>query len=297
MQALTDVWTGDAGTAQSKQADRLIPTGMLGSIRWWFEVLVRGLGGAPCDPSANQKACLNEEHCVVCELFGCTGWARKFRFDVRNAQGAVITLKLTKNTTFHLRFTPLRAVKAEEWVLLELTLRLISEFGALGGKTVLKPSTQNNKVQHADFGLVKWNGTVSTTYTRQQLATYVSGWTKKPAIHGATWASCSHMWFVDGKHLTRTSDTASTFNKVLGRPEAKSSAASGDSWRAGSRGVSKKVFSFKSPARTFGFVQQTSELDGVRDELRPIWSQPAANDWFVSGDALVSRLFPPMGGA
>ena len=94
MQALTDVWTGDAGTAQSKQADRLIPTGMLGSIRWWFEVLVRGLGGAPCDPSANQKACLNEEHCVVCELFGCTGWARKFRFDVRNAQGAVITFPI-----------------------------------------------------------------------------------------------------------------------------------------------------------------------------------------------------------
>lgn len=47
LQALTDIWTGDAGTAQSKQATRLIPTGLLGSIRWWFEVLVRGLGGAP----------------------------------------------------------------------------------------------------------------------------------------------------------------------------------------------------------------------------------------------------------
>jgi len=113
LQALTDIWTGDADTAQSKQANRLVPTGLLGSIRWWFEVLVRGLGGAPCDPSSNQKACLNEQHCVVCELFGCTGWARKFRFDVRNAQDAVIISKLTKGTTFHLRFTPLRAVKAD----------------------------------------------------------------------------------------------------------------------------------------------------------------------------------------
>ncbi len=293
LQALTDIWTGDADTAQSKQANRLVPTGLVGSIRWWFEVLVRGLGGAPCDPSANQKACLNEQHCVVCELFGCTGWARKFRFDVRDAQGAVITSKLTKNTTFHLRFTPLRAVKDEEWALLELTLRLISDFGALGGKTVLKPSAQNNKVQHADFGLVRWFGTASATHTRDRLASYVSTRTKKPSVPDAAWASCEHMWFVDGKHLTRTSDTASSFNKVLGRPEAKSSSAHDDSWRAGRQGVSKKVFSFKAPARTFGFVQQTSELETTRDELRAIWSMPATGDWFVSGEALLSRLFPP----
>lgn len=292
LQALTDVWTGDAGTAQSKQADRLLPTGLLGSIRWWFEVLVRGLGGAPCDPSTSQKACLNEQHCAVCELFGCTGWARKFRFDVRNAQGAIIISRLTMGTKFHLHFTPLRAVKAEEWALLELTLRLISEFGALGGKTVLKPSNQNNKVQHADFGLVKRNGTVSPTHTREQLASYVSAWTKKPTVNEAAWASCSHMWFIDGKHLTRTSETSSSFNKVLGRPEPKSSSAQGDSWRAGSRGASKKVFSFKSPARTFGFVQQSTEFDGVRDELRAIWNQPTSNDWFVSGDVLIARLFP-----
>src|SRR5690606_40086882 len=55
LQALTDIWTGDAGTAQSKQANRFVPTGLLGSIRWWFEVLVRGLGGAPCDPSSNHQ--------------------------------------------------------------------------------------------------------------------------------------------------------------------------------------------------------------------------------------------------
>lgn len=298
LQALTDVWTGDASTAQSKNANRLITTGLLGSIRWWFEVLVRGLGGAPCDPSANQKSCLNDQHCVVCKLFGCTGWARKFRFDVRNAQGAVITSRLAKDAVFRLRFTPLRAVQAEEWALLELTLRLISEFGALGGKTVLKPSTQNNKVQHADFGLVRWMGAPSTTHTREQLTQYVSACTKKPTVYGATWATCSHMWFVDGKHLTRTSDTASPFNKVLGRPEAKPSSAQGDSWRAGSRGVSKKVFSFKSPARTFGFVQQTSELDGLRDTLRSVWCLPASsNEWFLSGDNLLGRLCSPVEGA
>lgn len=305
LEALTDVWTGDAGTAQSKQANRLLPTGLLGSIRWWFEVLVRGLGGAPCDPSMNQKTCLNEQHCVACELFGCTGWARKFRFDVRTEQGAVITSKLTKGTKFHLRFTPLRAVKPAEWALLELTLRLISEFGAFGGKTVLKPSNQNSKTQHADFGLVKLVTTPTTTaHTRQQLASYVSAWPKKPPVNGAAWASCGHMWFVDGKHLTRQNQNISTFNRVIGRPEPKNDSANGDSWLAGRRAQSgrngrpaveaesKKVFSFQQPPRTFGFVQQTAELDATREKLRGAWSLPATpTDWFLSGDVLLIRLF------
>jgi CRISPR-associated protein Cmr1 len=304
LQALTDIWTGDAGTAQSKQANRLIPAGLLGSIRWWFEVLVRGLGGVPCDPSAEQKACLNDQHCVVCELFGCTGWARKFRFDVRNAQGAVITAKLIKGATFYLRFTPLRAVKAEEWALLELTLRLIGEFGALGGKTVLKPSNENNRAQHADFGLVKLVTTPTATHTRQQLANYVSTWTKKPTVNGAAWASCSHMWFVDGKYLTRQNQNTSTFNRVIGRPEPKRDSANGDSWLAGRRAQSgrngrpavdaesKKIFSFQQPPRTFGFVQQTSEFDATREKLRGVWSLPVTSTgWFLLGDALLISLF------
>jgi len=70
--ALTDIWTGDA----SGEGVRLIPTGLLGSIRWWFEVLVRGLGGKACDPTVDgvrcpaQKKAVHESgrHCVVCPL-------------------------------------------------------------------------------------------------------------------------------------------------------------------------------------------------------------------------------------
>jgi len=94
LRALTDLWTGDL----NGKPDRLITTGLLGSIRWWFELLVRGLGGSACDPSPEDRKmnppecrCPNKKvekandpghHCVVCELFGCTEWARKFRFEV-----------------------------------------------------------------------------------------------------------------------------------------------------------------------------------------------------------------------
>lgn len=154
-EALTDIWTGDA----EGKPGRLIPTGLLGSIRWWFEVLVRGLGGSACDPTLDGVRCPEQEikdphapghHCVVCELFGCTGWARKFRFAVLDEQGHVKVDQIVKNQKFILRFTPLRRIADEEWALLDLTLRLIAEYGAIGGKTVFKPTDEPGL---ADLGL------------------------------------------------------------------------------------------------------------------------------------------------
>jgi CRISPR type III-B/RAMP module RAMP protein Cmr1 len=148
--ALTDIWTGDASRDASRRGDRLIATGLLGSIRWWFEVLVRGLGGRACDPTLPEVRCpapnkIPSEpghHCVVCELFGCTGWARKFRFDVLDETGQPKSSQIKAKDIFILRFTELRPIREEEWCLLDLTLRLIAEYGAIGGKTVLKPSDE-----------------------------------------------------------------------------------------------------------------------------------------------------------
>ena len=155
--ALTDIWTGD----WKRQGDGLVPTGLVGSIRWWYEVLVRGLGGAACDPTGSdanhtgqkgersvrcpedrKKATEPGHHCVVCELFGCTGWARKFRVMVLDNDGNVIQDQIKTNQTFTLRFVPLRPIREEEWCLLDCTLRLIAEYGAIGGRTVLKPSDE-----------------------------------------------------------------------------------------------------------------------------------------------------------
>ncbi len=101
LKALTDLWTGDA----EGKGQRTIPTGFLGSIRWWFEVLARGLGGAACDPSEEGNRCPGQQskRCVVCELFGCTGWARKFRFEVRDGSGAIPQDHIRRNVAFNLR--------------------------------------------------------------------------------------------------------------------------------------------------------------------------------------------------
>jgi len=95
LKTLTPIWTGGVdGTC-----DRLHETGLIGSLRWWYEAIVRGLGGYACDPTEHSctfdeekyhKSKASDERqrlrdagiCDACQLFGCTGWARRFRLQV-----------------------------------------------------------------------------------------------------------------------------------------------------------------------------------------------------------------------
>lgn len=92
LRTLTPLWTGGV---QGK-VDRIHESGILGSLRWWYEVMVRGLGGEACDPSKGEcaydeqkyrKSSASNEYqrlrdaglCDVCQVFGATGWRRRFR--------------------------------------------------------------------------------------------------------------------------------------------------------------------------------------------------------------------------
>jgi CRISPR-associated protein Cmr1 len=77
IQTLTPLWTGGVDGGM----DRIHETGIIGSLRWWYEAIVRGLGGKACDPSkhsCNYSAGL----CDVCQVFGATGWRKRFQIDV-----------------------------------------------------------------------------------------------------------------------------------------------------------------------------------------------------------------------
>ncbi|MEA5617953.1 type III-B CRISPR module RAMP protein Cmr1 [Cronbergia sp. UHCC 0137] len=106
IQTLTPIWTGGVETGK---VDRIHETGLLGSLRWWMEVLVRGMGGVVCDPTAESDSCgehsdrnsLDQKKyhqsqatdqrqklrdgglfCDVSHIFGATGWKRQFRLSV-----------------------------------------------------------------------------------------------------------------------------------------------------------------------------------------------------------------------
>ena len=103
---------------------------------------------------------------------------------------------------------------------------------------------------------------------------------------------------MNGQTLTRQGNNTSSFNRVIKRPEPKQQSSQGDSWLAGYRpnprrkieAESKKVFSFKKPARTFGFVKPgLIEFEEMRKRLEDVWGQ---DGWqFLTGDAILGQLF------
>ena len=88
---VSPLYTGDA----SKKARRVISTGLLGSLRWWYEAIIRGLGGWACDPTDERLRCppngqtvkpetVTRLLCPACQLFGATGWAKRFILTVED---------------------------------------------------------------------------------------------------------------------------------------------------------------------------------------------------------------------
>lgn len=178
LRALTPLWTGNA----DGKCDDLKESGIIGSLRWWYEALLRGLGSNVCDPTDEDSRCkldqkkfhedinsgksvleaLNKQNiCPACQLFGCSGWARKFRLEIsfreksfnytipevwigtrekRNKKRNKRYLKrkisgFMSDGSIVLTFIPLKDISKKEWVLLNSTLKVIKDYGAIGAHT------------------------------------------------------------------------------------------------------------------------------------------------------------------
>jgi len=316
LKTLTPLWTG--GTDQT--TDRLHETGLIGSLRWWYEAIVRGLGGYACDPTSDDR-CPDKDgnHCAACELFGCTGWARKFRLQILTTP-LIENKAIAARQSLEITIIPLRNIEAEEWYLLNATFRLISEYGAIGGKTIFKPSDEQNRqheFHHLDFGLVTIQLPDENLYPAtdlEKIREYVISkqWRsgthkyrdKEGKEHDYSWVSLQNYWFVKKWYLARRDENVSTFNQVIGRKQPKHQAQqlvqnnSIDKWLAGSQQESKKVFSFRNPARTFGFVNPSLiDFAEMKERLNQVWSDFDSNKEFITGEQILKDIFKARGGA
>lgn len=96
IETLTPLWTAGA---DSKKMDRLHETGIIGSLRWWYGAMIQGLGGCAGDhekggcqfnadeyakhPELPKRERLQKAGlCDVCQLFGATGWKRRFNMEI-----------------------------------------------------------------------------------------------------------------------------------------------------------------------------------------------------------------------
>lgn len=78
IQTLTPLWTGGVDGSM----DRIHETGIIGSMRWWYEAIMRGLGKRACDPSRHECPDKDGNYCDVCRIFGATGWKRRFQVKI-----------------------------------------------------------------------------------------------------------------------------------------------------------------------------------------------------------------------
>lgn len=79
LRTLTPLWFGNL------DHDGCAPreSGLLGSLRFWYEGLLRSYGIDPCNPTGdNRDRCPRPEYCDACQLFGATGHARRFRLEI-----------------------------------------------------------------------------------------------------------------------------------------------------------------------------------------------------------------------
>jgi CRISPR-associated protein Cmr1 len=98
--------------------------------------------------------------------------------------------------------------------------------------------------------------------------------------------------------LARQNGNRSTFNSALGRKEPKNlgqqlrnGVGPADKWLAGRPQESKKVFSFKNPPRTFGFVKpDIIDFAAMRERLKSVCLKFQESD-FICGSAVLARLF------
>lgn len=166
LRMLTPLWTGGVETGKM---DRIHETGIIGSLRWWYEAIVRGLGGDACDPATGKcqfnaenykKSQSKVEHqrlrdaglCDVCQIFGATGWRRRFRLVVADDQTHPIWSQ--ENLMLNIRpagrtrgwYLPpgkmgsliLRFIgEAKEFSMLSALFLFIEKWGSLGAKPQL----------------------------------------------------------------------------------------------------------------------------------------------------------------
>ncbi|MEN6552680.1 MAG: type III-B CRISPR module RAMP protein Cmr1 [Methanobacterium sp.] len=289
---LTPIWTGDA----DQKCTTIKETSIIGSMRWWYEALVRGMGGYACDPSNGgcefntkdyEKALEKGQNvdealeiglknvCPACTLFGCTGWKRRFKIVANDLEG---TFNQRMNDDgysgiFEIKFYEIFKISDSEKWLLYQTLQIIENYGALGGRTTRKP--QGSPVGK-DYGLIKVN-LVNTGWASKSDYSKTQKWIKTITencgkINNKNWFDFRYYWLIKGEYLDRLK-----INEIFGLDNKGNISVSGDEFLEFLRGnrassmtpsSSKKIFSFKIGNKVFGYVRNEQELDIIKRRLQ-----------------------------
>jgi CRISPR-associated protein Cmr1 len=252
-----------------RESEMARESGIVGSLRWWYEALVRGLGGFACDPTSDDRCQLDEvayqsdglraglqDVCPACRLFGCGGWASKFHLLLTDARGKPSFSLNDKNIPFRILFMNRTSWENEERWLMSRVFALIDRYGSIGGKTTLKPPSQ------PDYGQVAVEKNVPAPDLD---GSQIRAWLQ--AILQVS-PNMQHRLATQPVEIPRLDLFFFNTSVWLDRRQMNELVHIDRSgFMAGERGVSKKVFSFQTTHRFWGYTIDQKMLDNVLDAL------------------------------
>jgi len=265
LRTLTPVHTGDV----DRRSREVQVSSIKGAVRWWYEALIRGLGGYACDPTEPNSCTFDypaykvggveeglKDVCPACRTFGCAGWKGKFLIRITDVRGKVAGVRLERpGVTFGIDFLPIKEVSQEERWLLSKAIWLISEYGSLGGRTTLKPP------KFRDFGLVELVEPIPSEATKSDLEWWLGeqinsseALAQKLSGMPKEYPNLKYFFFNRGRWLDRK-----RMNELV--------EADPTGFMKGRIGESKKVFSFSRGRRFWGYTTGEEMLSRIMDKL------------------------------
>lgn len=312
IRTLTPLWTGDI----DRKCTKIKETGIIGSLRWWYEALVRGLGGYACDPTSEERCelkqdkfkgsiksgktvqeALDEQICPACQMFGSTGWRKKFRLEIDELKkedfvgGRGEKAGLKAGSEFNLNFAFLSELTPEERWLFKKTLWVIENFGAVGGRTTWKPngpwSTDYGLIEIDDYSeMEEWDTFSNIEQVKKWLEENREKLKKLSKKNNSNWFNFKFYWIVEDKYLNREQ-----INKIVKRdpnnPERYLTKDEFDKWLGGEKGTTKKIFSFRNPRKVFGYVRTSDEMKEMRRRLE---KELGSSLTFRTGEEILEEL-------
>lgn len=283
LKTLTPIWTGGI----DKDDRKLHLTGIKGSLRWWYEALLRGLDKYACDPRSDDSCRVESKGinhnfpvpdqvkkiiCPACYLFGCTGWSSKFVLRMVQPSSNIVVISLNaedKNEIpFDIYFVEKKQFEIGEELLLKMMLRLIVDYGAIGGKTVLKPSDEDYKnvlsypkKNHLDYGIIarrvekngidESNVPTSKINTSTTINDYLKAFPKSGTDNHLEWPALDNFLFVRDGYIHRRMHNDIVNRDSMNPKKYLQSAGDLNKWIGGheptggdDKAISKKMFSF-----------------------------------------------------
>ncbi|NLW32026.1 MAG: hypothetical protein GXY77_11285, partial [Fibrobacter sp.] len=155
----------------------------------------------------------------------------------------------------------------------------------IGGKTTHKPSEINGKnkfERHKDYGLFKIEDLPDNNTTRQTVDDYINSFKPPEIPQNEKWPDLRYFFFSQ-KALNRLD-----INKVIGldrKGKLINNVSDYQKFLRGRRGVSKKIFSFHTDNRTWGylnkklFVSWKNELEKMTG-MNTKWGKDIIDEFF-----------------